>query len=66
VGCGVKGMNVIRGWVWYAVWMLFLAVVAVYAVVRIFRNRHDTASYVGYRGVPRWVTRFFGDDENSK
>jgi len=52
--------------VWYAVWMLFLLVVAVYAVVDIFRHRHDYGGFVGYRGVPRWVVRFFGDDENSK
>ena len=48
--------------VWYAAWMSFLFVIAVYAIVQIFRNRHETEGYVGYRGVPRWVVRFFGDD----
>jgi len=48
--------------IWYAAWMLFLIIVAVYGVLEMFRNRHDTAQYVGYRGVPRWVVRFFGDD----
>jgi hypothetical protein len=48
--------------VWYAAWMLFLFVVAVYAVVQIFRHRHETGGYAGYRGVPRWVVTLFGDD----
>ena len=50
--------------VWYATWMAFLLFVAIYAVVQIFRHRHDTDGFVGYRGVPRWVVRFFGDDQN--
>jgi hypothetical protein len=49
--------------VWYIAWMLFLVVVGVCAVVQIFRNRHETGGYVGYRGVPRWVVTFFGDDD---
>ena|SRR5713226_9626561 len=52
--------------VWYAAWMLFLVVVAVYAVVHIIRHRHDSGGYVGYRGAPGWVGKFFGDDGNSK
>jgi hypothetical protein len=47
---------------WYAAWMLFLFVVGIYAVVQIFRNQHETGGYVGYRGVPRWVVRLFGDE----
>jgi len=48
--------------IWYAAWMLFLFVVAVYAVVQIFRHHHETGGYIGYRGVPRWVVILFGDD----
>lgn len=48
--------------VWYSAWMLFLLVVGVYAVVQIFRNRHETGGFVGYRGVPRWVVTLFGDE----
>jgi hypothetical protein len=48
--------------IWYAAWMLFLLVVGVYAVTQIFRMRKDTDGYVGYRGVPRWAVRLFGDD----
>jgi len=52
--------------VWYGAWMLFLGVVAVFSVAQIFMNRHENGGYVGYRGVPRWVVRLFGDDENLK
>ena len=31
-------------------------------VVQIFRNQNETAGYVGYRGVPRWVVTLFGDE----
>jgi len=44
---------------WYGAWMLFLLVVSVYAVVQIFRNRHETG---GYRGVPRWAVTLFGGE----
>ena len=42
--------------------MLFLLVVGVYAVTETFRKRKETDGYIGYRGVPRWVVTFFGDD----
>ena len=48
--------------VWYWAWMLFLLVVGVYAMTRIFGNRHETGGVVGYRGVPRWVVTLFGDE----
>ena len=48
--------------IWYAAWMLFLLVVGAHAVTQIFRMRKDTDGYVGYRGVPRWAVRLFGDD----
>ena len=48
--------------IWYAAWMLFLLVVGVYAVTETFRKRKETDGYIGYRGVPRWVVTFFGDD----
>jgi len=48
--------------VWYGAWMLFLLVIAVYAVVQIFSNRQEAGGYVGYRGVPRWVVTLFGDE----
>jgi len=47
--------------VWLAAWMLFFLVVAVCAVVHIFRKRQETDGLVGYRGVPRWVITLFGD-----
>ena len=50
--------------VWYGAWMLFLVVIAVFSVVQIFRKRDEMSGYVGYRGVPRWVVRLFGDDES--
>lgn len=50
--------------VWNAAWMLLLVVLAVWSVVEAFRNRHKRAGYLGYRGVPRWVVRFFGGDSN--
>ena len=49
---------------WNAAWMLLLVVIAVGSVVETFRNRRDGAGYVGYRGVPRWVVRFFGGDSD--
>lgn len=51
--------------VWLAALLLFLLVVSVYAVVQIFRKRQETDGYVGYRGVPRWVVRLFGDEVDS-
>jgi hypothetical protein len=50
--------------VWNTTWMGFLILVAVWGVVDIFRNRHTTNGYIGYRGVPRWVVRLFGDDSD--
>ena len=49
--------------VWYAAWLGFLLLVAVYAIVQIFRHRGAADGYVGYRGVPSWVVRLFGDDD---
>ena len=48
--------------VWYAAWMVFLIIVAVYSVMEMFRHHHEAGGYVGYRGVPRWVATMFGDD----
>jgi hypothetical protein len=48
--------------VWNAVWLAFLAVVAICAVVGIFRNRSECGGYLGYRGVPRWVVTLFGGE----
>jgi hypothetical protein len=48
--------------VWYFAWMVFLLAVGVYAIVSIFRHRHDTGGVVGYLGVPRWVVTLFGDE----
>jgi hypothetical protein len=48
--------------VWYWAWMFFLLVVGLYAVTQIFRNRHETGGFVGYRGVPRWVVTLFGGE----
>ena len=47
---------------WYAAAMVFLVVVSIFSVVQIFRNRDRAEGYVGYRGVPAWVVRLFGDD----
>ncbi|HYA23017.1 MAG TPA: hypothetical protein VEF05_02595 [Terriglobales bacterium] len=47
---------------WNAAWMLLLIVIASWAVVEMFRHRHEGAGYLGYRGVPRWVVRLFGGD----
>lgn len=49
--------------VWVLVWLALLLIVGIWSVVEIFRSRHDTEGYVGYRGVPRWFVRFLGDDE---
>jgi hypothetical protein len=51
---------------WYGAWMLFLLVVSVFAVVQIFRNRHETGGFVGYRGVPRWVVTMFGGEVEAR
>jgi hypothetical protein len=48
--------------VWYATWMLFLVVLAVCAIVQVFRHADQTGGFVGYRGVPRWVVTLLGDD----
>jgi hypothetical protein len=48
--------------VWNIAWMLFLLVVAVCSTVQVFRHRHETGGYVGYRGVPRWVVTLLGGD----
>jgi hypothetical protein len=48
--------------VWNIAWMLFLLVVAACATVQVFRRRHETGGYVGYRGVPRWVVTLVGGD----
>ena len=48
--------------VWNVAWMLFLLVVAVCSTVQVFRHRHETGGYVGYRGVPRWVLTLLGGD----
>jgi hypothetical protein len=48
--------------VWFVAWRLFLLVLGVWFVVDLFRNRHKTGGYVGYRGVPRWVVTPFGDE----
>ena len=45
-------------------WMLLLLIVAVASVVHIFRHRHETGGYIGYRGVPRWVLTLFGADDS--
>ncbi|HWY56151.1 MAG TPA: hypothetical protein VNZ03_16920 [Terriglobales bacterium] len=46
---------------WIAAWLLFLVVVAVVAVVKIFRHRHDTGGVISYRGASGWVATLFGD-----
>ena len=50
--------------VWNAAWMFLLIAVAVWSVMDAFRNRHEGAGYLGYRGVPRWVVRLFGGDSD--
>jgi len=50
--------------IWYGAWLLLLLVVAISSVIEIFRRRHETGGVVGYRGVPRWVVRLFGADED--
>ena len=47
--------------VWVIAWLLFLIVVAVIAIVQIFRHRHDTGGVISYRGAPSWVATLFGD-----
>ena len=47
--------------VWVVAWLLFLTVVAVIAIVQIFRHRHDTGGVISYRGEPSWVATLFGD-----
>ena len=51
--------------IWVAAWMIFLIIVGVFAIIETFRHP-ETSAYVGYRRIPRWVVRFFGDDEDSK
>ena len=48
--------------IWNVAWLLLLLVIAICATVQIFRNRHETGGYVGYRGVPRWVVMLFGGE----
>lgn len=48
---------------WSLFWLGLLIIVGVASVIEIFRHRHDTDGYVGYRGVPRWFVRLLGDDE---
>jgi len=53
-----------RSWVhtvWVIAWLLFLIVVAVFAIVHILRHRHDTGGVSSYRGAPGWVATLFGD-----
>jgi hypothetical protein len=50
---------------WNAVWLLVLLVIAIASTIHVFRHRHETGGFVGYRGVPRWVITLFGGD-NSK
>jgi len=48
--------------VWYGASMMLLVLLSLYAVLHIFRNRHETGGYIGDRGVPRWVVTLFGDE----
>ena len=47
--------------VWVAAWLLFLIIVALIAIVQIFRHRHDTGGVMSYRGASGWVATLFGD-----
>jgi hypothetical protein len=47
--------------VWVIAWLLFLIVVAVFAIVHILRHRYDTGGVSSYRGAPSWVATLFGD-----
>ncbi len=46
------------------VWLLLLLVMAVASTIHVFRHRHETGGFVGYRGVPRWVITLFGGDDS--
>jgi len=47
--------------VWVIAWLLFLIVVAVFAIVHVFRHPYDTGGVSSYRGAPSWVATLFGD-----
>jgi len=49
--------------VWLVVCRGVFLIIAIWALVRIFRHWHDADGYFGYRGVPRWFVRSLGDDQ---
>ena len=52
--------------VWNIAWLSLLLVLAICAVVQMFRDSHATGAFVGCRGVPRWAVTLFGGGEETE
>jgi len=48
---------------WYIAIVLFLFGVSTYSVIYKFRH-YDETNGVSYQGIPRWLQRFFLDEED--